>query len=427
MNRKYILASLVAVALLVGVASMVYLSRHEGAVTSGTEGAASTSLMRSILPKSVADKFAFLGHDTEETPGGGDADSMLVDALLHGRLEQADSIAKALLENKQLDKAQKQALLLAALHRLKGRDRDQARILDYLSMLSPTSLARELAGELLQPSNSAEVRAAAARTIGTAFVDPSPNGADQTPEARANNAAILEALRAGIASSDRKVAVSSLLTFSRIGPTDEVTKALLALQERQWINRTDAVRELLIQIPAAKGAEEQLGLVKTVIGLSESAPDGDLPASNVVSLAASLLSGADAVSTITPSARRALGEYLVKHEPPIVDGSGNPSVASAFSYANWLLLTAQLNSNGAAEANAQVLAALQTSADPRRVVAVLGSPNGQGVAAAVNSAELDWLRAQVNRAAQENQNSQAMVALLQPAAEAIAAADRSRR
>lgn len=158
MNRKHLLASAAVVALLAIVALVIARGGPEGSKRGGVASAESSSLIRAVLPNSVADKLGFLGHDTEELQDGADVGSMLVDALLHGRSDKADSIAKALLDNKQLDKSQKQAILLAALHRLKGRDRDQARILDYLSMLSPASLARELAGELLQPSNSAEVR-----------------------------------------------------------------------------------------------------------------------------------------------------------------------------------------------------------------------------------------------------------------------------
>ncbi|MCX9156233.1 hypothetical protein OPU71_08880 [Niveibacterium sp. 24ML] len=425
-GRQVLLGALVTTALLVIAFAVWWIATPSLRSEAPARGPVS-SLFRSMIPKALANNFGIPGDEVTISSEGADAQARLVDALLHGRFEEADRIAKAIIENGQFGNHEKQAVFHAALEGLKGRGKEQARILDYLSMLAPSSLTNDLVGELLNAFGSSELRAAAARTLGAAFIDPSPDGADQTPMARARNAAILDALRAGIASSDQNVAVSSLMTFSRIGPTEEVTAALLKIQARNWIDRTAAVRELLIQMPAANSAKEQVSLAKTIVRLSEGATPGELRPDELVFTTSQSISGSDIViARISPDARQIIAAHMIKLEPPIADASGTVTPANARGYAEWLKLTTELTSSGIAEANKRAFAALQAADDPRRVVAVLAAISGPGFAGAVSPDELKWLRGQVERAARESHAAPLQAGMVQTATEAIAAAERER-
>ncbi|MGJ7511515.1 hypothetical protein [Variovorax sp. GT1P44] len=216
---------------------------------------------------------------------------------------------------------------------------------------------------LLRAGISDDEKIALARILGGLY---SPDNAT------GYNADILLDLRSLVGDSNKEVARSAALSFSRIGYLPGSDALLKTAFEARVLSADDYYGELAHMAPLAPAAVQD-ELLSAIRG-SANPYAADI-------LAGSIHDDPKVLGSYSARSLNEIAQLLVNSEPRFASATGEFGLTDAVRYANWLRATAQIESVGqGSDVDAAIVAMLsKPGTDPRKITAYLLMPEASSI------------------------------------------------
>jgi hypothetical protein len=225
--------------------------------------------------------------------------------------------------------------------------------------------------ELADVSPSVAERVAAIRILGLMYDPTNP---------QAFNERIRAKLRSLAQTANKDIATTAMLRYSRL-PYAEDTESLLDLNNsRNFLTAEDTLAELAHIFPFAP-QERQLHYLQRLAD-GNSAYALDILASNMKDNALR--------ARLSSAARLKLIQILKEHQPGFSVAIGEFSLKEAIVFSDWLHVLASLQDEASLNTYDQVVLSYLdgATANPKRAISFLSSPEGKAAAARIGTAKL---------------------------------------
>jgi hypothetical protein len=253
-NKKAIVISIVCCVLLVVAAVVLSLNLPAG--------------IRQTVSNNAKKNEAEKKPEAKQTSISGDYFSQSKNALKQAITDQSikdlDQVLLNIINTEGLTKKQKFSLLWGNYEKFKNSNSSEERKLAHAVLQAIVSMdTKHATAQIIQELNSNNADTAAKKTLLLALTRQFEPGGSL--ESRANNEAILAALKARTSDADVKVAATAALDYAAIGHYSDVIPVLDSFAESEKISPSEYVSRLMSQLMNIREPGLQLEVVQKII------------------------------------------------------------------------------------------------------------------------------------------------------------------